>query len=371
MKNHVYLRGIALILMLVMTLSVFVACDNSNDTPAETTKPVETTKAPETTEHTHDYGEPTLTKAPTCTEFGEKTATCSCGKTAVTSVPALGHTFGTAVETKAPTCTEKGQKTATCSTCGGTEVTDIDALGHTFGTAVETEAPTCTEKGQKTATCSTCGGTEVIDIDMLPHTFTNNVCTVCGSKAFTNAANNYGLTGALELTSKFDGDKSGANDTFYFSSTLVEKFTGENAITIASGDYDTTASKDPSKNTSDYEGLPHYYIKEKTDQSLVYKVTVTEGGIYDLAIHLRFKDNKERGNKFTVNPGTDSEYTFETSFAPTTDQVNATKSTDGKDSVYMYGMQIYLNEGENIIKIEDAGCAKCQHYRHFYLVKAA
>lgn len=347
MKNRNIIRSIAFVLMLVMTISVFVACNKTPDTPADS-DPAETTKAPETTAHVHDYGEPVQTKAPTCTEFGEKTATCACGKTVVSSVPALGHTFENYQVLKAATCTEKGTQKGTCA-CGATEEKDIEALGHDYENGV----------------CKRCQKAQPHN-----HTFTNNVCTVCGSKAFTNAANDYGVTGALELNSVFDGDKSGANDKFYFSSTLPSKFTGTGVLTLASGDYDKTASNSPSSNTTGYANLPHYYITEGTDQTLVYKVTVTEGGIYDMAIHLRFKDNKERGNTFTVNPGTDYEYTFSTSFEPTTEQVNATKSTDGKDSVYMYGMQIALREGENIIKIADAGCAKCQHYRHFYFVLA-
>ena len=64
MKNRNIIRAFALILTLVMTLSLFVACDKSGDTtaPTETTKAVETTKAPETTEHTHDYGEALIFK---------------------------------------------------------------------------------------------------------------------------------------------------------------------------------------------------------------------------------------------------------------------------------------------------------------------
>ena len=347
MKKHNIIRAFALILTLVMTLSLFVACDKPGDS-AETSKPAETTKADETTgAHTHEYGEYTVTKQPTCTEFGEKTATCSCGKTVVTSVPAPGHNFENPQVLTAPTCTEKGKQKATCA-CGAVEETELDALGHKY---VNAKCTVC-QKDQPHA-----------------HAFANNVCTVCNTKAFANSANNYGLTGALELTSAFDGDKSGANDKFYFSSTLASKFTGNNVITILSGDYDKEASNNPSSNTTGYAGLPHYYITEGTDQSLVYKITVAEGGVYDLAIHLRFKDNKERGNIFTVNPGTATEYTFETSFKPTTEEVNATKSTDGKDSAYMYGMQILLNEGENIIKITASDREKCQHYRHFYLVK--
>ncbi|MCD8007091.1 MAG: hypothetical protein LUF29_09055, partial [Oscillospiraceae bacterium] len=60
----------------------------------------------------------------------------------------------------APTCTETGYTTYTCSVCGDTYTADeTAALGHTYVDTVT--APTCTEQGYTTHTCSVCGDSYV------------------------------------------------------------------------------------------------------------------------------------------------------------------------------------------------------------------
>jgi hypothetical protein len=129
----------------------------------------------------HDYT--SVVTAPTCTEAGHTTYTCSrCNDTYTeVSAPALGHSFGpwtsvdsaththtcsrcgetvtanhnfSTVVTEA-TCTEEGRRSTVCSDCGYTTTEPIPALGHNY-VAVET-APTCTEAGYTTHTCSRCG----------------------------------------------------------------------------------------------------------------------------------------------------------------------------------------------------------------------
>ncbi len=353
MKNHNFIRGIALVLMLVMTLSVFVACDKTED-PAPSTP--ETTKAPETTaeEHVHKYGDAVQTKAPTCTEFGEKTATCDCGKVVTSSVAPLGHKYENPQVLQAATCTEKGRQKGTCA-CGATEEKDIDALGHDY----------------KDKKCTRCNKDEPH-----AHTFNNNVCTICNGKAFDNQKLVHGLTNTVEKTSSFDGDKNGTNDKFYFSPTLASDFA--NAIYVKSGDYDKELSNKPTSNTKDY-AVPHYYTTEKTDQTLVYKINVTEAGVYEMVFCLRLKDTKERGNNFTINPDKATEYSFEASFKPASSDEIATMAGVDKvngveniaDTSYMYGIQIALSEGENIIEISTTTTEKCPHYRGFYFLKVA
>ena len=46
-----------------------------------------------TAQHTCSFGEAKVTKEPNCTEPGEKTATCSCGKTQVTKIDPKGHNY--------------------------------------------------------------------------------------------------------------------------------------------------------------------------------------------------------------------------------------------------------------------------------------
>ena len=124
--------------------------------------------------------------APTCTKTGLTAGKhCSvCGEVLVKQevVAALGHSYGEWTETKAPTCTEAGEKTCTCATCGDVKTEAIPALGHTTeGEWTETKAPTCTEAGVKTNTCTICEATVEEAIPALGHDFKDGKCTVCGA----------------------------------------------------------------------------------------------------------------------------------------------------------------------------------------------
>ena len=103
--------------------------------------------------------------APTCTEQGYTTYTCSrCQNSYVGDyVAAKGHTEITEQENVKPaTCTEDGSydEVVKCSVCGeefSRTPKTIPATGHNY---VETvTAPTCTAKGYTTHTCSKCGDT--------------------------------------------------------------------------------------------------------------------------------------------------------------------------------------------------------------------
>ncbi len=76
------------------------------------------------------------------------------------------HTYSDAVT--APTCTEKGYTTHTCSFCDNVVVdTYIDALGHTYGEWTLTKEPTYSQEGSKTHTCLTCGYVETVAIEKI------------------------------------------------------------------------------------------------------------------------------------------------------------------------------------------------------------
>ena len=186
----------------------------------------------------HSYTE-TLTTAPTCETAGLKTFTCFCGSKYTESVPATGHTEGAVPDCTtnqvctvcgkelapslghnyssvitAPTCTENGYTTHTCSRCGDIYTDSIvDAKGHKESAEatcttnqictvcgvelkpatghnykdVVTEA-TCTENGYTTHTCLNCGD-EYVDseVSATGHTAGADAtctepqsCTVCG-----------------------------------------------------------------------------------------------------------------------------------------------------------------------------------------------
>ncbi len=153
--------------------------------------------------------------APTCTEKGYTTHTCSrCQDNYVdTYVNALGHNH-VAVVTQ-PTCTEQGYTTHTCSRCEDSYIDSyVNALGHSAGAsatcttdqictrcstilvnklghnhvAVVTQ-PTCTEKGYTTHTCSRCEDSYVDTyVNALGHSAgasatctTDQTCTRCNT----------------------------------------------------------------------------------------------------------------------------------------------------------------------------------------------
>ncbi len=80
------------------------------------------------TAHEHSYT--AVVTAPTCTEKGYTTHTCSCGDSYVdTYTDALGHAWDGGTVTKQPTATEAGIKTFTCTRCSATKTETIPAGG--------------------------------------------------------------------------------------------------------------------------------------------------------------------------------------------------------------------------------------------------
>ena len=88
--------------------------------------------------HTHSYKD--VVTAPTCTEKGYTTHTCSCGDSYVdTYTNALGHAWDEGKVTKEPTETETGVKTFTCTRCGETKTETIPATGSVDVTEMFTD----------------------------------------------------------------------------------------------------------------------------------------------------------------------------------------------------------------------------------------
>ena len=128
--------------------------------------------------------------APTCTEKGFTTHTCSlCNDAYVdTEVAAKGHAYDAVVTD--PTCGDAGYTTHTCSSCGHSYADSVVAAkGHSFGEWTETLAPTCTETGINSRSCAACGYVETQDIDAKGHSFTvyvsdeNATCTEDGTQS--------------------------------------------------------------------------------------------------------------------------------------------------------------------------------------------
>ena len=213
----------------------------------------------------HNYGEWTETKAPTCTEKGSETRTCSrCGETETREVAALGHAL-VHHEAKSATCTAIGWDAYdTCSRCDYTTYVEIaatghtegeakiennvdatcttagsfdevvyctvcgaelhrehktsEALGHAFGEWTETKAPTCTEKGTETRTCSRCGETETREVaalghDLIHHEAKAATCTAIGWNAYDTCSRcDYTTYVEIAATGHTDGTPVKEND---------------------------------------------------------------------------------------------------------------------------------------------------------------
>ena len=126
--------------------------------------------------HTHSYKD--VVTAPTCTEKGYTTHTCSCGDSYVdTYTDALGHAWDNGKVTKEPTETETGVKTFTCTRCGETRTETMPVIPHVHSYKAVVTAPTCTAKGYTTHTCA-CGESYVDTyVDALGHSWDSGKVT--------------------------------------------------------------------------------------------------------------------------------------------------------------------------------------------------
>lgn len=165
----------------------------------------------------HEWGAYTTTKEPTCTEAGEKTATCQregCGATKTEPVPATGHSYGEWYIAKESTCKDYGYEQRDCANCDAYERRDLTELaehdyqwvttggsctegvtkqlkctvcgdiketiteeptGHTLGEWTVTLEPGCTTAGSRYALCSVCGETVTESIPATGHTYGEGV----------------------------------------------------------------------------------------------------------------------------------------------------------------------------------------------------
>lgn len=139
------------------------------------------------TSHVHSFSVWTQVAAPSCSQDGQESRTCSCGETQTRTVSALPHSFGKWEMTKEPTCTEKGERVRTCQ-CGETEALEIDALSHYVKEWDITQPATCTEDGAKTQVCYRCKEQLTEVVPALGHTpgewvGTDATCTEDGARS--------------------------------------------------------------------------------------------------------------------------------------------------------------------------------------------
>ena len=143
----------------------------------------------------HSYE--SVVTAPTCTEEGYTTHTCSvCGDSYADSyTDALGHLEET-IEATAPTCTAPGLTAGSrCASCGMilAEQEPVSPLGHEISEWTTTTEPGCTAPGAKTGKCIHCDYTETAEVPQLGHSWSGweqtgtpgeekRLCTACGAE---------------------------------------------------------------------------------------------------------------------------------------------------------------------------------------------
>lgn len=97
--------------------------------------------------HTHRYGEWSVTENATCTEDGEMTRRCSCGKNQKKTVSAEGHSFGDWHKFIAETCLTDGEERRTCADCSAYESRAVAKTDAHIPVADEGFLPTCSSEG--------------------------------------------------------------------------------------------------------------------------------------------------------------------------------------------------------------------------------
>ena len=125
-------KTLVLLTLILVLVLVFVSCRGSEDTD----------EVGGNVEHSHSYGDWTVTVEPSCSTEGERVRTCECGAKEVESIDKEGHAFGEWVISGNPSCITSGTKERSCS-CGEIEVLVVNATGHTMSGS----------------SCSVCGAT--------------------------------------------------------------------------------------------------------------------------------------------------------------------------------------------------------------------
>lgn len=146
-------------------------------------------------DHVHYY-KSTVTKEATCTENGERTFTCECKSSYVSSIPALNHPSRETLVTDA-VCGTPGSVETTCALCKAVISHDsIPALEHNWSSWKVVTNATPDAEGSEERTCSLCEEKETRPIPKTEpgvnhtHSYTSTVttapdCTTTGSATYT------------------------------------------------------------------------------------------------------------------------------------------------------------------------------------------
>lgn len=225
--------------------------------------------------------------APICTQTGltegKHCSVCKTVLTPQTTVEKLPHSWDDGVETKAPTCTEEGVKTFTCSRCNNTKTESIPALDHDWG-EWEVKTPATEEmEGSETRTCQRDSThTETRSIPKLNHTHTMEhhpaVDADCGT----------GTNGRIEYWScsgcgKFFRDAGGASEITF--DQTVRPFAHD--LDTAAWSFDESNHWHECKKCGQpFESAPHDYADDSDETCNIcgYRRDIIPPHIHDLKL---------------------------------------------------------------------------------------
>ncbi len=181
------------------------------------------------------------------------------------------HSYTTSVT--APTCTQKGYTTHTC-TCGDSyKDTYTDAAGHNWASGVQTQAPTCVAAGTTTHTCSVCGAKKYEAIDATgEHTYENGACSVCGAEEPTGPVQPESFVGVTT--------SSGGDSNQYKDATMTDIVDGA-VVVLSKGNTVTAALADTAKSvTVTWEDAGNSYYTLTTNDTVTWTLTASGNYFY-------------------------------------------------------------------------------------------
>lgn len=182
------------------------------------------------------------------------------------------------------------------------------------------------------------------------------------------------------VLSSFDNTGDGIPEVYLFSKELPTRFSSYNYIKIDAVNDITDNNgvhQEAGTHYLKYDEVaagigtlpPHVYCYDNSSNYLRYSFYVPEDGIYELAAHIRIKDEQLRGATYTINKGTKYEHSFVTTYGWSSKE-EALTFRDEQQGAYMSGMLVHLHAGNNTIHITvAAGVTKNQHFRELYFVK--
>ena len=232
----------------------------------------------------HSY-DSQVTTAPTCTETGVRTYTCTtetCKFTYTEPEPAAGHKYDGGKITTEPTCEKVGVKTYSCVNTGCTHsyTESLKAVGHTYDKGKVTTEPTCTAKGVKTYTCinSNCGHTYTEVIPQKEHSY-----VTAKTKATT------GKNGSIVVSCEGCGHEK--------SKTVISRV---KSVKLSTTNYTYSGKKkSPSVTVKDSSGKK---LKKNTDYTVSYGKGRKNVGKYTVTVKLKGNYSGTVKKTFTIKP---------------------------------------------------------------------